>query len=533
YHDYTALSTNLNQSNLYTISVKAGYASTYATFWIDYNHNNTFDAGEIICQVYCGSPGATYNVTFTPPLSATLGTTVLRAMTNYGSYNSDPCASLSYGNCSDFTVNITAPVPPPTITTTAATGVTSAAANLNGIVNANGTSTTPSFNYGLTVAYGNTAAASPSPVTGSIDTPVSASISGLSPNTTYHYRATGTNVNGTYNGGDMTFTTNALLPTVTTQPATSVSGVSAQLNGIINPNNAATTVKFAYGLTTAYGDTITGTPSSLTGVAPQGVMAGISGLSFNTTYHFKALGTNIAGTQTGTDLTFTTLPTVTCIPVYSSGCGTGWGLTNFALGSISQAIPCTGTPSYYHDYTASTTTDLIPNNSYTITMSGNYQNLYVTVWIDLNHNNIFDVATEKLGNAYCYSVGYTMGITIPGSALPGPARLRIMARDYNVGYPTDPCSQTEILGNCADFTVNILPPGPPLATTNAATNLGGTIATLNGVVNPDNLSTTVTFDYGLTIAYGNSATGTILTGGTNQNVYGYPTGLLSNTIHSR
>ncbi len=48
--------------------------------------------------------------------------------------------------------------------------------------------------------------------------------------------------------------------------------------------------------------------------------------------------------------------------------------------------------------------------------------------------------------------------------------------------------------------------GAPTATTNAATNISATSATLNGTVNPNGLSTTVQFEYGKTASYGNTIT---------------------------
>ncbi|MEI6684045.1 MAG: GEVED domain-containing protein, partial [Bacteroidota bacterium] len=534
YNNYNT-PTDLNKGSSYDLQLQCGDNSlgysVEVTAWIDYNQNNVFDHAEMVGHTYMYDNYDIFTIPITISPTATQGTSTLRIMCDNAVYPSDPCGNYWYGNCSDFTVNILPPVPPPTVTTSSPSNITGTTADVNGIINANGTSTGASFDYGLTDSYGLNIAASPNPVTGNSDTPITASLIGLAGNTTYHYRVAGTTVNGTYNGGDLTFTTNAILPAVNTLAATGITGVSANLNGNINPNNATTTARFAYGLTTSYGDTVSGTPATVNGASTQSITANITGLSLNTTYHYKALGTNVAGTQTGLDMTFTTLPTISCVPVYSTGCGTGYGLTNFTLGSISQAIPCTGSPSYYHDYTASTTTDLMPNNSYTISMSANYQNLYVTVWIDINHNNIFDVATEKVGNGYCYGNGYTMSITIPGTAVAGPARLRIMARDYYAGYPTDPCTQTEILGNCEDFTVNILPPGPPIVTTTTATTIGGTVATLNGSVNPDNLTTTVSFDYGLTDSYGSTATGPTISGGTSQNVSGNATGLTANTLY--
>ena len=103
----------------------------------------------------------------------------------------------------------------PTATTNAASSITATDAILNGTVNANGTSTTVTFNYGLTTGYGSTAVAAQSPVTGSTNTAVSAAISELSCNTLYHFRVKGVSSGGTTNGLDATFTTGACLPNLT------------------------------------------------------------------------------------------------------------------------------------------------------------------------------------------------------------------------------------------------------------------------------------------------------------------------------
>jgi len=95
----------------------------------------------------------------------------------------------------------------PVVTTTAATALNFTGATVNGTVNANNSSTAVTFQYGLTAAYGSTATTTPATVTGSTVTSVSAVLTGLVPNTLYHYRATGTNAGGTTNGTDMTFTT--------------------------------------------------------------------------------------------------------------------------------------------------------------------------------------------------------------------------------------------------------------------------------------------------------------------------------------
>jgi LPXTG-site transpeptidase (sortase) family protein len=117
----------------------------------------------------------------------------------------------------------TSAINPPIVTTNAATAVTTTTATLNGTVNANNDSTAVTFEYGLTAAYGTTVVAVPSPITGNANTAVSAAITGLTPNTLYHFRVVGVNAGGTTNGLDATFTTNAIVITYPTVSATTPS----------------------------------------------------------------------------------------------------------------------------------------------------------------------------------------------------------------------------------------------------------------------------------------------------------------------
>jgi hypothetical protein len=101
------------------------------------------------------------------------------------------------------------PIGAPIASTGVATSVSTSGATLHGQVNANGQGTTVTFQYGQTTAYGTTVSAGT--VTGSADTAVSAVISSLSPNTTYHFRVVAHNSNGTVYGQDASFTTAATL----------------------------------------------------------------------------------------------------------------------------------------------------------------------------------------------------------------------------------------------------------------------------------------------------------------------------------
>lgn len=100
----------------------------------------------------------------------------------------------------------------PTVTTTAATSITTTGANLNGTINANGTTTDASFEYGTSVSYGSTATATPSTATGTSATSISATIGSLAINTQYYYRAVGSVSAVPTNGNDLTFYTLAATP---------------------------------------------------------------------------------------------------------------------------------------------------------------------------------------------------------------------------------------------------------------------------------------------------------------------------------
>jgi hypothetical protein len=95
---------------------------------------------------------------------------------------------------------------PPTVVAASATDVSSTGATLRGYVSSNGEPTTYHFEYGTSTAYGlETAAGS----AGKSDTLrlVTASVGGLEPGTTYHFRLVATNKKGAGSGSDGELTT--------------------------------------------------------------------------------------------------------------------------------------------------------------------------------------------------------------------------------------------------------------------------------------------------------------------------------------
>ena len=115
-----------------------------------------------------------------------------------------------------------APSLPPTVTTGAASDVTTEGATLAGTMNPQGAPTSYRFQFGTTAAYGSQTASVPAGA-GTSAQAVSAVVSGLSASTTYHYRIVASNDLGTTNGSDATFTTPAA-PAIITPPPPGPSG---------------------------------------------------------------------------------------------------------------------------------------------------------------------------------------------------------------------------------------------------------------------------------------------------------------------
>ena len=103
----------------------------------------------------------------------------------------------------------------PTATTTAAFGIMPVSAGLTASINTGGAATTTWFEYGTTTSYGsysatNSLSAAPSTIA------VTNGISGLLPNTTYHFRAGAANSLGAVLGSDVSFVTAPVAsPTIT------------------------------------------------------------------------------------------------------------------------------------------------------------------------------------------------------------------------------------------------------------------------------------------------------------------------------
>jgi Fibronectin type III domain len=333
----------------------------------------------------------------------------------------------------------------PTATTGPVTAVGPTTATVSGSVNPNGTATSWYVEYGPSTSYGSkTPTTSAGSGTGSIA--ISATLTGLQPGSSYHYRVVATSSAGTAHGADGLLTT-AAAPQVVTGSASSVTPTSATLNGTVNPSGRATTWYFEYGTSTSYG-TKTQAKDAGSGTSPVAVSAQVTGLKTGSLYHFRIVATSDAGTSRGSDQTFrpAAAPTV-----------------------------ATAAASSVRDTSAALHGTVNPNGQTT------------TAYFEYGTTTGYGTKTSAKNVG---SGTNTTGVSISVSGLaPGTT--------YHVRIVASNAAGTNTGGD-QSFTTT----GPPAVQTGSATNVTGTSASLTASVNSRGHSTSWYFQWGPTGAYG-------------------------------
>jgi hypothetical protein len=220
-------------------------------------------------------------------------------------------ASNSDGPASSTDLQFTTTGPAPTVSDEAAVEV-SGGFELKGSVNPNGSAATYQFEYGTTTGYGSKIPASATSVgSGSTDVAVAQTLTGLLPNTTYHYRLSAHNAGNTAVTGDRTLQTPAAPPSA---PTAEVNAPQATLNGFrlegaVNPDGLPTTYHFEFGKTMSYGINLPEPDASAgSGDSAVTVTQEVTGLLPNTTYHYRIVASNSEGPGVSGDQAFTTPP---------------------------------------------------------------------------------------------------------------------------------------------------------------------------------------------------------------------------------
>ncbi len=183
------------------------------------------------------------------------------------------------------------------VTTSAATSVVGTSATLNGSVNANGASTAVSFCWGTspTLAGCTLVTASPSSVTGTADTAVAYSLTGLKKGTAYYFRVSGISGGVTTDGSILTFTTTTSAPSVPTN-VTATPGLNQVVVSWGAPTDDGGSAITAYRVRRS----TTGTGNWTNLVTTNGTTFAYAntGLATNTKYYYDVRATNALGSST-------------------------------------------------------------------------------------------------------------------------------------------------------------------------------------------------------------------------------------------
>ena len=192
----------------------------------------------------------------------------------------------------------------PTVTISAITNITATSATTGGDVTSDGGATVTA--KGICYGTNHNPTTSDSKTTSGTGTgSFTSSITGLNPGNTYYIRAYATNSVGTGYSSQLSFTTLALAPTLTTTISTSVTSVSAISGGnITNDGGSAVTAR---GVCWAITQNPTTANSKTTDGSGTGTFnSSLSGLLENTTYYLRAYAINSSGPAYGNELSFKT-----------------------------------------------------------------------------------------------------------------------------------------------------------------------------------------------------------------------------------
>jgi hypothetical protein len=306
----------------------------------------------------------------------------------------------AYGNEITFVTSITAP----TITTVAISSKTSSSATSGGTSIYDGGSAVTAKGIVWGTSSLPTIALTTKTTDGSGSTAFTSQLTQLNANATYYVRAYVTTSFGTEYGNQISFTTLANQPSLTTSPVFEITDNSAVSGGnITSDGNGSITAKGVV-WSTSPTPTITLTTKSSNGCCViGGYSSNILSLLPGTTYYVRAYATNSAGTAYGNELNFKTLP---IIP----------SLTTTAASTIGQTSVILGGNVTYDGGANISEKGVVWNTSQTPTVNNSKQNAgsgpgsFTTSVINLTRGTTYFVrayAINAAGTAYGPQISFT------------------------------------------------------------------------------------------------------------------------------
>ena len=419
---------------------------------------------------------------------------------------------------------------PPSNLTEKASAIAQTKATLNATVNPNGANVTEcKFEYAeaalyeLTKTYGSSAPCTPSPGSGTTPVAVSAALTSLSPNTTYHYRISATNNGGGESkGADETFTT-LPPPTATSiepKQGTSAGGTEVTIKGTGFLAPATVTIGSKATAVTVHSETEITATTAATAAGPQEVVVSDSNgtSSGGPIYTYIAAPTVETKPPSAVAQTTATLnATVNPNGANVTKCEFEYGTTSVAENKASCATPPgSGTTPVA---VSAALTSLSPNTTYHYRISATNNGGGESKGADETFTTLPPPTATSIEPKQGTSAGGTE-VTIKGTGFLAPATVTIGSKATAVTVH----SETEITATTAATAAgpqevvvsdsNGTSSGGPIYTYIAAPTVetkppsavAQTTATLNATVNPNGANVTkCEFEYGTTSVAENKA----------------------------
>ncbi len=242
-------------------------------------------------------------------------------------------------------------------------------------------------------------------------------------------------------------------PEVTSMPASNIGQTTASLDGSVNPEGKPiTSCRFEYGLSKVSEHTVACAQTlPLSGSSPVDVTAEVSGLTDGGTYHYRLVAGNAHITATGGEETFAPL---------------------LVLAEIAEQEPVVSS--------LTRTTALVSG-------AIDPQELETAVYVQYGPSSSYEGEIDTIigpGSAYAPAIlpltGLLAGVT---------SHYRIVATNQ-AGTTVGP-----------EYTFTTAPATPPLVSTGPSSEVGQTIATITGTVNPNGIQTSYGFEIGTSTSY--------------------------------
>ena len=315
-------------------------------------------------------------------------------------------AGTSYGSEISFTTNIGST---PTLSATSAiSAITTTTASSGGNITAEGDSPITARGVVWGTATSPTTSLSTKTSNGTGIGSFTSNITGLSLGTTYYVRSYATNSSGTSYGTEISFTTSAgsLATMSATVSATSITTSAATSGGNITADGGSSISARGVVWATTTSPTISLSTKTSNGTGTGSFTSNITGLSAGTLYYIRSYATNAAGTNYGTEISFTTsagslatlAATVAATTITSSGATSGGNITADGGSSITARGVVWGTSSNPTVPSASSTSNGTGTGSFTSSITG------------LSAGTLYYVrsyATNTAGTSYGTQISFT------------------------------------------------------------------------------------------------------------------------------